>query len=43
MAAEKTRLTYRFEDPNPRILWEMALKNLLLAKLLALREEDMPE
>lgn len=42
MAAEKPLPLYRFEDPNPRELWEIVLKNLLLTKLTALDEEAMP-
>lgn len=39
MAAEKPLPAYQFEDPNPRELWEMVLKSMLLTKLLALDEE----
>lgn len=39
MASEKPSPAYQFEDPNPRELWEMVLKRMLLAKLLALDEE----
>lgn len=43
MASEKPLPAWRFEDPNPRELWEMVLKRMLLAKLLALESEVVPQ
>lgn len=39
MASEKPLPVCQFEDPNSRELWEMVLKRMVLAKLLALEKE----
>ena len=43
MASKKPLPACQFEDPNPRELWEMVLKRMLLAKLLALEKEVVPQ